>query len=300
MNRITTIIIYFSTRRTTRQIPFHFICTISLPNATTILCPKIMDNFDKFKKSLPSKGFTNAKNILENDDCDRPACDDTMSALSKALKHSQQGTSTTNHSATTTTTRTTIHCPPTKAAIGTSSWDLLHSMTAWYPDKPTVEDQTLMKQFFTSFARFYPCTWCADDFQANLKKKPVQYVLFPQYQYQYQYQKQKKNKKATTRSRAWFCGVNVMINYCLMDMCVCVILIIILFIFYFFYFLYLWCHIIVMVFLPMKRTDSRESLCMWLCEQHNIVNEKLGKPTFQCSMKNLDERWRKSSDPNCN
>jgi len=85
-----------------------------------------------------------------------------------------------------------------------------------------------------------------------------------------------------------------------MDMCVCVILIIILFIFYFFYFLYLWCHIIVMVFLPMKRTDSRESLCMWLCEQHNIVNEKLGKPTFQCSMKNLDERWRKSSDPNCN
>lgn len=47
------------------------------------------------------------------------------------------------------------------------------------------------------------------------------------------------------------------------------------------------------------RTNSRKDLCTWLCEQHNIVNGKLGKPMFDCSMKNLDERWRKSSDPEC-
>ena len=47
------------------------------------------------------------------------------------------------------------------------------------------------------------------------------------------------------------------------------------------------------------RTKSRKDLCTWLCEQHNIVNEKLGKPMFDCSMKNLDKRWRKNNDQEC-
>jgi len=67
---------------------------------------------------------------------------------------------------------------------------------------------------------FYPCTYCATDFQDNIKKSPV-------------------------------------------------------------------------------NTESREGLCVWLCEQHNLVNEKLGKKTFNCDLKSLDERWRKSSDPRC-
>ena len=49
---------------------------------------------------------------------------------------------------------------------------------------------------------------------------------------------------------------------------------------------------------PVK-AKSREDLCMWLCGQHNLVNEKLGKDLFKCDMKTLDQRWRKSSDPNC-
>ena len=32
---------------------------------------------------------------------------------------------------------------------------------------------------------------------------------------------------------------------------------------------------------------SREELAMWLCEQHNKVNVKLGKPVFKCSMRRL-------------
>lgn len=77
-----------------------------------------------------------------------------------------------------------------------------------------------MKSFFGAFARFYPCTWCAKDFQDNLERKPVQ-------------------------------------------------------------------------------TKSRKELCQWLCEQHNLVNEKLGKPAYSCDMKDLDERWRKSTKPEC-
>ena len=50
---------------------------------------------------------------------------------------------------------------------------------------------------------------------------------------------------------------------------------------------------------PVK-AESRKDLCLWLCNQHNQVNQKLGKPLFECNMKNLDERWKKSSSPKCN
>jgi len=48
-------------------------------------------------------------------------------------------------------------------------------MSAWYPDNPTKEDEAVMKHMMDGFARFYPCTWCAADFQENVKKSPVRY-----------------------------------------------------------------------------------------------------------------------------
>jgi len=49
------------------------------------------------------------------------------------------------------------------------------------------------------------------------------------------------------------------------------------------------------------RTQSREDLCVWLCQQHNLVNEKLGKPVFRCDISELDDRWKtnKSSKKQC-
>ncbi|RLN70587.1 hypothetical protein BBJ28_00026639, partial [Nothophytophthora sp. Chile5] len=43
---------------------------------------------------------------------------------------------------------------------------------------------------------------------------------------------------------------------------------------------------------------SRMTFSMWLCEQHNIVNRKIHRPTFECTMENLEERWRKGK-PSC-
>ena len=37
----------------------------------------------------------------------------------------------------------------------------------------------------------------------------------------------------------------------------------------------------------------------WFCEQHNEVNEMLGKPTFPCNLDALDERWRISRRQKC-
>ena len=38
--------------------------------------------------------------------------------------------------------------------------------------------------------------------------------------------------------------------------------------------------------------SGRLGLSRWLCERHNEVNSRLGKPQFNCASSNLDERWK--------
>ncbi|VVC90418.1 FAD-linked sulfhydryl oxidase ALR [Leptidea sinapis] len=38
------------------------------------------------------------------------------------------------------------------------------------------------------------------------------------------------------------------------------------------------------------KTKTRDELAKWLCERHNTVNVKLGKPKFDCSK--VHERWK--------
>jgi FAD-linked sulfhydryl oxidase len=40
------------------------------------------------------------------------------------------------------------------------------------------------------------------------------------------------------------------------------------------------------------RVGSRAELSRWMCEQHNLVSEKIGKPPFACDLRSLDYRWR--------
>jgi len=43
---------------------------------------------------------------------------------------------------------------------------------------------------------------------------------------------------------------------------------------------------------------SRTHFALWLCRQHNRVNEKLGKAPFPCEMPAIDKRW-KYGGPEC-
>ncbi|XP_076659322.1 evr1_Alr domain-containing protein Alr [Halictus rubicundus] len=38
------------------------------------------------------------------------------------------------------------------------------------------------------------------------------------------------------------------------------------------------------------QTDSQKTLSRWLCDVHNEVNKKIGKPKFDCNF--VDQRWR--------
>lgn len=38
------------------------------------------------------------------------------------------------------------------------------------------------------------------------------------------------------------------------------------------------------------KVESQKVLSRWLCDTHNVVNKKLGKPIFDCTK--VNERWR--------
>ena len=45
-------------------------------------------------------------------------------------------------------------------------------MAAYYPEKPTQQDQTSMASFIEAVSRFYPCQICAQDFRKDIKDHP--------------------------------------------------------------------------------------------------------------------------------
>ncbi|KAI9323833.1 ERV/ALR sulfhydryl oxidase domain-containing protein [Dichotomocladium elegans] len=61
-----------------------------------------------------------------------------------------------------------------KAELGRSSWKLLHTMAAQYPEDPTENERKALDQFIRLFSRLYPCGECAAHFQLLLKDYPPQ------------------------------------------------------------------------------------------------------------------------------
>lgn len=52
------------------------------------------------------------------------------------------------------------NCPPDVEALGSSTWTLLHTMAAYYPERPAPSQMDSMKMFFEGFAQHYPCWFC--------------------------------------------------------------------------------------------------------------------------------------------
>ncbi|XP_054710798.1 FAD-linked sulfhydryl oxidase ALR-like [Uloborus diversus] len=67
---------------------------------------------------------------------------------------------------------TTKECPLDREELGHSTWGFLHTMAAYYPQKPTATEQKEMNQFINIFSKFYPCKECADDFKVDISQNP--------------------------------------------------------------------------------------------------------------------------------
>uniref|UniRef100_A0A1I7S9R3 Sulfhydryl oxidase n=1 Tax=Bursaphelenchus xylophilus TaxID=6326 RepID=A0A1I7S9R3_BURXY len=63
-------------------------------------------------------------------------------------------------------------CPVDKDELGRSTWNLLHTMSVYYPDEPTATDKKDMNDTLTALSKTYPCPPCAEDLRKDLKKNP--------------------------------------------------------------------------------------------------------------------------------
>lgn len=63
-------------------------------------------------------------------------------------------------------------CPLNRRELGRASWAYLHTLAAYYPDKPTKAQQDDMRQYITAYARWYPCGYCADRTSDEMVRKP--------------------------------------------------------------------------------------------------------------------------------
>ncbi|KAM0195603.1 hypothetical protein ACHAPA_007455 [Fusarium lateritium] len=65
-------------------------------------------------------------------------------------------------------------CPPDVEVLGRSTWTLLHSIAAQYPEQPSTGQKSDILSFVSLFSKLYPCWVCAEDFQGYLKREAPQ------------------------------------------------------------------------------------------------------------------------------
>ncbi|KAL6060914.1 Flavin-linked sulfhydryl oxidase of the mitochondrial IMS [Balamuthia mandrillaris] len=64
--------------------------------------------------------------------------------------------------------------PPDVVDLGRAGWTLLHTTAAYYPDRPTPEQQAAVGELLRSLSKLYPCRICAEDLQRIMQKMPPQ------------------------------------------------------------------------------------------------------------------------------
>lgn len=152
------------------------------------------------------------------DDC--RVCTDINDWAKKAKKEAFKDVKQKNQEAYVKKQQAEKECPPDALELGRATWTFLHTMSVYYPERPTVFEKKHMSEFINTLSKIYPCGYCAAHMQETLKINP-------------------------------------------------------------------------------PAVHSKNDLAQWFCELHNEVNERLGKPKFDCSK--VFERWKDGpADGSCN
>ncbi|KAK2152804.1 hypothetical protein LSH36_317g02042 [Paralvinella palmiformis] len=62
-------------------------------------------------------------------------------------------------------------CPLDREELGRNTWSFVHTMAAYYPEKPSTEQQQDMKQFIHLFAKLFPCDDCSRDLLTRISQE---------------------------------------------------------------------------------------------------------------------------------
>ena len=116
--------------------------------------------------------------------CEVPACKTKTSAFARVMAGGSKNTSKTASRPSSSAVAKTVsrytaaefaasgQCPADREELGSHSWVLLHSVAAYYPDKPSADDARRAAAFVDSLSYLYPCTHCAAAFRDDLSKNP--------------------------------------------------------------------------------------------------------------------------------
>ena len=63
-------------------------------------------------------------------------------------------------------------CPLDKEELGRSTWNLIHTVAAYYPNIPTDVDKENARNFISALSYLYPCEVCRSDFKESVANFP--------------------------------------------------------------------------------------------------------------------------------
>lgn len=63
-------------------------------------------------------------------------------------------------------------CPVDKDELGRGTWALLHTMAAYFPERPTSQQKVYAELLYRGLAALYPCKICAEHMRECIKEKP--------------------------------------------------------------------------------------------------------------------------------
>ncbi|MCP9263091.1 putative uridine-cytidine kinase [Dirofilaria immitis] len=90
-----------------------------------------------------------------------------------SLENGSQQSSTSQASSSSIKTKSMrTDCPVTIEKLGRSTWNLLHTIAAYYPLKPTFEEKKNARILIDVLGKTYPCSHCAEDLRRDLAKHP--------------------------------------------------------------------------------------------------------------------------------
>ena len=109
--------------------------------------------------------------------CVLTVCQSKSHMLQEAMKaHGTRGASRVGHEATITeampNSKIRNECPVDKDELGFNTWTMLHTLSAYFPDEPTVEQQSYASVLLLTLSKLYPCSICAADFEIYVAEKP--------------------------------------------------------------------------------------------------------------------------------
>eukprot|EP01098_Paradermamoeba_levis_P006430 TRINITY_DN2664_c0_g4_i2.p1 TRINITY_DN2664_c0_g4~~TRINITY_DN2664_c0_g4_i2.p1 ORF type:complete len:217 (-),score=50.92 TRINITY_DN2664_c0_g4_i2:322-921(-) len=127
---------------------------------------------DQLKRILHTPKDGGKKQPQKNTQTSSSVAPMTTTSSSTPTPAPNSSSQATKAEASTPTPSSNMESPPTVAGLGKSTWTLLHTMAAYYPEKPTDERKQKTNQFLYLLSQLYPCNYCAEDFQEYIQDHP--------------------------------------------------------------------------------------------------------------------------------